>query len=417
MMNILVTSEDAARLAQIARLAGDCGLYRITRAAGKPSQLEGRAEGLDAFDALLVDAGALQAAELAVIERLCREHPGLTCILITADASPQTLIEAMRAGVRDVLGWPLERQTLAEALERAAAQRPARNAGDTHDTQFLSFISCKGGTGTSLIAGNVAWEIAQMRDKRVLLVDLNQQFGDAAFLVTDETPPSTLPQMCAQVERMDGAFFDASVLRLSENFHVLAGAGDPVRSAEIREDGLEWILGVAAPRYDFVILDLGVSINRLSMIALDLSEQIHLVLQANMPHVRAARRLQEILVSLGYPVDRMRLILNRYARSGERARAALEEVLGLRAWQTIPDDESVVTEAINQGLPVSKLARSSNVARSLQRYANQIVEAARPGNQASGRGEPLFARLLGRGASPRAATSLPPKATPKLRTM
>jgi pilus assembly protein CpaE len=256
-----------------------------------------------------------------------------------------------------------------------------------------------------------------MRDKRVLLVDLNQQFGDAAFLVTDETPPSTLPQMCAQVERMDGAFFDASVLRLSDNFHVLAGAGDPVKSAEIREDGLEWILGVAAPRYDFVILDLGVAINRLSMIALDLSEQIHLVLHANMPHVRAARRLQEILVSLGYPVDRMRLILNRYARSGERARAALEEVLGLRAWQAIPEDESVVTEAINQGLPVSKLARNSSVARSLQRYASQIVETARPGNQAAARGEPLFARLLGRGAAPKATTGVPPKATPKLRTM
>ena len=162
---------------------------------------------------------------------------------MTADTSPHVLLDAMRAGARDVLQWPLDPQALGHALERAAAQSTRR---DTDDTRIVSFMSCKGGAGTSFAASNLAFEIAEGYKRRVLLIDLNQQFADAAFLVSDETPPSTLPQLCAQIERLDSAFLDASVAHVTENFHVLAGAGDPVKAAEMREDALEWIL--ASPR-------------------------------------------------------------------------------------------------------------------------------------------------------------------------
>jgi len=402
MINILVASDDTARLTQIARLVADCGRYRATRATGRPSQIEHRTDGLDAFDILLVDGTAIDAPELSAIERICRAHAGLTCILVMADASPHVLLDAMRAGARDVLQWPLEPNALGHALERAAAQS---TRSDRDDTRIVSFMSCKGGVGTSFVASNIAFEIAEGVKRRVLLIDLNQQFADAAFLVSDETPPSTLPQLCTQIERLDSAFLDASVAHVTENFHVLAGAGDPVRAAEMREDALEWILGVAAPRYDFVIFDVGVGINPLSMVALDRSDQIQIVLQPAMPNVRAGRRLLEILVSLGYSTDRMRLIVNRTTRASERTRTALEEVLSLQATCSIPDDADTVLEAINQGHPVSRLARSSAVVRALQACAKQLVDGEVRAGRSAARSEPLMSRLFGR------------KATPKLKSM
>ncbi|MCM3755587.1 hypothetical protein M3665_27090, partial [Bacillus licheniformis] len=141
MINILVASDDTARLTQIARLVADCGRYRTTRATGRPSQIEHRTDGLDAFDILLVDGTSLEPSELPAIERICRAHAGLTCILVTADASPHVLLDAMRAGARDVLQWPLDPQALGHALGRAAVQSTRR---DTDDTRIVSFMSCKG---------------------------------------------------------------------------------------------------------------------------------------------------------------------------------------------------------------------------------------------------------------------------------
>ncbi|AOK02790.1 AAA family ATPase [Burkholderia vietnamiensis] len=402
MINILVASDDTARLMRIARLVSDAGRYRVTRAAGRPSQIEHRTDGLDSFDILLIDSGQIDAAELAALERICRQHPGLTGILVSADASPQMLLDAMRAGARDVLQWPIDTAALARALERAAAQSTRR---DGDDTRIISFTSCKGGAGTSFVASNVAYEISEQFKRRVLLIDLNQQYADAAFLVSDETPPSTLPQLCAQIERIDGAFLDASLAHVTPTFHVLAGAGDPVKAAEMREDALEWILGVAAPRYDFVIFDIGVSISALSMVALDRSDQIQLVLQPAMPHVRAGRRMLEILVSLGYSSDQLRLVVNRMTRAGERTRTALEEVLGLHASTTIPDDADTVREAIDQGYPVSRLARTAGVARAVHACAKQIVEGDVRTQPDAASSEPLMSRLFGR------------KATPKLKSM
>lgn len=401
MIDILSISKDASRLAQIVRLIGECGSYRTTRALGSPALLAQRGDSLDSFDVLIVDTHSPEEAELDIIAGLCHRHPGLTCILLTENAVPEALIAAMRAGFRDVLGWPLEQRALCEALHRAEAKRIQ---GTAHETRVLSFISCKGGTGTTLIATNIAHSISQMQRERVLLIDLNQLYGDAAFLVTSESAPSTLPDVCGQLGRLDTAFFDASLIHVSETFHVLAGAGDPVKAGELNRESLEWIIGMAVPRYDFVVFDLGQSINSLSMLALDRSDEIHMVLQASMPHVRAGRRLREILSSLGYGADRLRLLLNRYGRDAERAREALEDVLDMSPYQVFPEDTAVVMEALNEGVPVSEVKRTSGVARAVQQLAQNIVAHSpapshgRPHEQA----RPI--RIFGRAAAPKLRT-------------
>ncbi|WP_321885041.1 AAA family ATPase [Paraburkholderia bannensis] len=391
MIDILTLSTDPARLAQIMNLVGECGNYRTTRVCGDASVLLERGDSLDLFDMLIVDAGSLDAGSLDATGRLCREHKHLTCILVAPDASQHTLIAAMRAGFRDVLSWPLERRSLEEALLRAQTQHSQRNA---RETQVVSFVSCKGGVGTSFIASNVAHALSNQRGKRVLLVDLCQLFGDAAFLVTDETPPSTLPQMCAEVERMDSAFFGACVVHVSDSFDILAGAGDPVKAADIKAERLEWILGLAVPRYDYVIVDVGQTLNPVSILALDRSTQIQLVLQATMPGVRAARRLHEILISLGYAPTQLRLLLNRYTRHDERTRAALEQVLGMRPNHVIPDDPRAVLAAVNQGMPIAR-AGNGHVARAVQEIAAQIAGNADAPRREQTRSRSLFARLRG----------------------
>jgi pilus assembly protein CpaE len=401
MIDILSISKDAARLAQMTRLIGECGSYRTTRTVCSPSQLAQRGDSLASFDVLIVDAVSLEDAELEVVASLSQRHERLTCILVTPDTSPQTLICAMSAGFRDVLCWPLDPRSLGEALSRAESKVVSRGG---HETRLISFISCKGGTGTTLIAANVAHAIASGSKKRVLLIDLNQLYGDAAFLLTNDTPPSSLPQMCAQIERMDSAFLDASVLHLSDTFDVLAGAGDPVKSAEINSERLEWILGIAVPRYDFVIVDVGQTINPLSILALDRSSEIHVVLQASMPHVRAGRRLQDILASLGYPHERIRLLLNRYTKHGDAARSAVEDVLDMLPYQVIPEDTEVVANALNEGLPVFDVKRSSGVARALQQLADNIVKTEPAPVRGRTRVEPRQPKFFGR-------------SLPKLKTM
>jgi pilus assembly protein CpaE len=402
MEQILLNSENNDHLNALAHMVSECGGYRWTRVGGSPAQLLERGASLDAFDILIIDAVAVDANGVANIPALCRDNPHLVCVLLLPKLEPSAVITAMRAGFRDVLSWPLEQRTLAEALSRATSQRPPRQG---RDTRMLSFLSCKGGAGTTFIACNVAAALSTLPNQRVLLVDLNQLYGDAAFLLSDQTPASTLPQVCSQITRMDTAFLDACLLHVSETLHVLAGAGDPLKASEISQEKLEWIIGIAAPHYDTIVFDLGQTINALSIFALDRSDEIMTVLQASMPYVRAGRRMQEILASLGFAPDRLRVVVNRYARPQERQLEALEKVLGTRPFAMLPEDATIVAEAINLGVPVQSVARGSSVARALQALAQGlIVGRVTKEPRTRGNTKPLLGRLFARSAEPELKT-------------
>jgi pilus assembly protein CpaE len=60
-----------------------------------------------------------------------------------------------------------------------------------------------------------------------------------------------------------------------------------------------------------------------------------------------------------------------------------------------------VSDAMNQGLPISATARHSGVSRSLQTLAENIVNGTSTSGQERARRTSVFSRLLGRQAPPK----------------
>jgi DNA-binding NarL/FixJ family response regulator len=67
----------------------------------------------------------LRPGRLAKIEYVTMRHPQIAVVLLCAGGSPEFLINAMRAGVREVLPSPLN----AGELEAAVAASPAKLRG------------------------------------------------------------------------------------------------------------------------------------------------------------------------------------------------------------------------------------------------------------------------------------------------
>jgi pilus assembly protein CpaE len=92
-------------------------------------------------------------------------------------------------------------------------------------------------------------------------------------------------------------------------------------------------------------------------------------MQTSVPFIRDAQRLFKALAALEYPVTKIRLLVNRFQKGGDITLADLELAVGVSVAQTFPNDYSVVTDSINQGVPVIDVARHSAIARSLQQFA------------------------------------------------
>lgn len=378
MINILAISPETARAREIGHaLAAADSHYRFGTSDTLLADLCTRREALDGIDLLLVDGAKMTALDFTTLASLTSQHASLACVLLTPDPSAEIALCAMRAGVRDVRPWPAPAEDLRRAIEEIASRiHGVRRAG-----KVISFVSCKGGSGTSFLAANLGFA-ASATGKHALLIDLSQQYGEAAFLVTDSTPPATIADVCMQIDRLDPAYLDACLTHVSDGFDVLAGAADPARAKEIKPEHLQRIVNLVRHRYDLVIFDIGQTISNVSIAALDLSENIFPVVQLSLPYLRGARRLLEMFRSLGYDNDRIRLVVNRYSKNGPLGLAELEKTIGLRVETVIPEDSASVSESINQGVPILRLARTSGVAKGLSELARCIL----PSPEANGGG-------------------------------
>ncbi|MES2151440.1 MAG: AAA family ATPase [Pseudomonadota bacterium] len=341
----------------------------------------------DSPELVIVDATDQDSAEADQLERLTRHYPAACFMLLTREHQHDLLIRAMRAGVREVLQLPLVQRAFDEAMDRVVA---AAGVATMRDGKVLAFISCKGGSGATFISTNFGYALATLADKKVLLIDLHGQFGDATLYVSDQKPAMTLSDVCGQIARIDGPFLESCLVHVTEGFGVLAAADDPNHAVALKPEQMDSILRVARQHYDFIVLDVGRQIDAISLRALDSADAIYPVLQLALPDLRDGRRLLDIFRSLGYPIENTRLIVNRYEKGGKLRLQDLQAALGAEVMHTIPNDYVAVTDSVNQGVPVLQLSRSSAVARSLA----ELVELVTVRRVSDSRG--LFERLFGR---------------------
>jgi pilus assembly protein CpaE len=344
----------------------------------------------ESLDMVIIDTSELEPADGDLLERLTRHHAAAHFMLLTDNHQPELLIRAMRAGVREVLQLPLQHRALHEAIDRVAT---SSGIASTRDGKVLAFIACKGGSGATFISTNFGYALATLADKKVLLIDLHRQFGDATLYVSDQKPAMTLSDVCQQIARIDGPFLESCLVHVAPGFGVLSAADDPGQTSEAKPEHIDTILRVARQHYDYILLDVGRQIDAVSLRALDSTDAIYPVLQLALPDIRDARRLLDIFRSLGYVTDHIRLLVNRYEKGGRLRLQDLHAALGAEVLHTIPNDYIAVTDSVNQGIPVLQLSRNSAASRSLA----DLVEVVTSRRVTESKG--LLDRLFGRGES------------------
>lgn len=327
-------------------------------------------------DMMFVEGMCCDSAELGYVEQVTAAFPNIAVILVCVNTTPDFLLKSMRAGVREVIPSPPSAESVRDAIERTAAKMQG-NRG-RQNGKVLAFVSCKGGSGATFIATNMASHLAET--KSVLLIDLNLQFGDALSFVSDVTPHATLADVAQEFDRLDASLLAGSTVKVGPRLHVLAAPADPGQAMSIQPGHLEAILKLAAGAYDYVILDVGRTIDALAVKALDHADLVFPVMQLAFPDVRNARKLLGVFKSLGYASDKVELIVNRFDRSSDIGLSDIERALGTVTTHVVHNSYRQVCASINQGAPITQQARSSSVAKSLLELALSLAPARTTGS-------------------------------------
>src|SRR5207248_1596849 len=121
--------------------------------------------------------------------------------------------------------------------------------------------------------------------------------------------------------------------------------------------------------YAATVLDLGHIVGDEHYEAMRLSDRIAMVVRLDVPALRRARQLLAQATQNGVPLERIRLIANRYGQKGQVAWKKAEEALGASFTGYIPEDCAKLNYALNQGQPLVKAAPNANIARRFSKLA------------------------------------------------
>jgi pilus assembly protein CpaE len=341
----------------------------IARHEGGISKLRAIAEK-EHPDVIIVEGLCHDAGELAPIESVTTSYPQMIIIMLCSQQTPEFLINAMRVGVREVLPSPAGKDALEAAVGRAESKLGLRSA--QRSGRILAFVSCKGGSGSTFLATNLGHQLGA-EGKKVLLIDLNLQFGEAVLTVHDRKAMSNVAEVARNLSRLDASFLTASTVAVTPNFAILAAPEDPAESLQVKPEHLDAILNLAVNQYDFIILDVGKNLDDLTIKALDRAHNIFLVVQTMLPYIRNAKRMMTVFRSLGYPQDKVELLVNRFWKNGEIGLEDLRASLGISRMRTVPNGYKEVAKAINEGVPLATVAKSSLVLKAIAELAQSLL--------------------------------------------
>jgi pilus assembly protein CpaE len=353
----------ASRLEDVERLLGDL--------ASEPLVIfgPGTAQGL--------------ALDFAAKQRLAR--PALGVLLLREQLDVETLGQALRAGIRDVVdardteavraacarSMDVSRQLLGAVTSAKHAESEAR---------VVTVFSAKGGCGKSTLATNLAVSLAEGGSRRVCIIDLDLAFGDVGIML-QLAPERGIGDVVSSRERIDSTFVRALLTPYSPGVEALLAPVGPTEAARIGRDHVAQVLTALRTMVDFIVVDTPAHFSEGVLAAFDVTDVTVLVATPDIPALKNLRIAMDMLDLLGLRKEDRVVVLNRSdARVGLKG-TDVDRVLQAPTSAHLPSSRDVPI-SINRGIPIVLDKPSHPVSKAIRELALGPVA-----NKAQHRGE------------------------------
>jgi pilus assembly protein CpaE len=314
------------------------------------------------------------------IERLNKECPNTALISAAQDASPDLILRSLRAGAREFLRLPIIADELRTVLARVSEFTSKQVEAPKKRGRMVAVFSSKGGCGTSFMATN----LAAATNSKTVLVDLNLQAGDLPLFLGLEAKYS-IADMVEKRQRLDETLINSLVTPHSKNLWLLAAPREADSADEIEPQHIFEVLQKLREHYDYVVLDPQHTFDSITLAALDQSDEIILVLTLDIPAIRSTQRALEIFDRLGYPRQKVRIVVNRWSKQIDLDLRQVEKFLGEPCIGFVPSDYQTAVSTINLGTPLVQAEPTSKIAQEIRRIAEQISLGVAPIEESSQR--------------------------------
>lgn len=319
----------------------------------------------------IVDLDANPVEANLVIERLQADYPDIFVFAVSASPDPDQIISAMRSGCTDFLTKPMRYEALDTALRRVEMKQRERSHKKKRG-KIISLVGAKGGTGVTTIALHLSLSLARESGGKCLLVDQHPALGDSSFYLGTGRHKYSFYELARSTERLDEELLQGFLLHHESGLDVLDSPESVDFSAYVTPAAIDHTISFLAETYQYIVMDCPPGLSDATLSTLSQSDQIAIVLTAELPAIRNAVRYTEYLAKLGVNSASINLVLNRYSKKGplgeERVEKTLQHPIGLR----VPNSYQDVIRSINAGTPI-ETSQKSDFGAAINSWCREII--------------------------------------------
>jgi pilus assembly protein CpaE len=249
------------------------------------------------------------------------------------------------------------------------------NPDEPTQGRIMAIVSPKGGVGRTTVAVNLAVALKLSTQKKVALVDGSLYFGDVGVLL-NLLSNKTLVDAVEHIDELDADLLNDLMATHSSGVKVLLAPPQPEMAELITAEHMRRILVELAAQFDYVIVDTWPSFADTVLTAMDLADDILLVMTLEMTAIKEVKLYLEVVEKLNYPSEKVKLELNRAGSAGGIKVEAVEETLRQKVLVGLSNDGVASLMAVNQGVPLVISAREHPFSRDIYRLARLLTASS-----------------------------------------
>jgi pilus assembly protein CpaE len=339
-------------------------------------------------DVVLMDINMPDMDGIEATMEITTRVPSTAVIMMSVQNEPDVLRRAMLAGAREFLSKPFSLDELIEAVRHVSrlarpvihTAAPQQTDGSSpvarrssSDSKVLSVVSSKGGAGRTFTAVNLALAIRKITRKEVILFDTSMHFGDVGVMM-NSGDSKTILDIVEQAHSLDAELIEDILFRHSSGVRVLLSPPTPQEAETVTVDHVRAVLSVLNQLADYVVVDTRPGFDDTMLSIMDASERMLLLLNMEMTTIKDTTQFLEIASLLGYPQDRIKLVINRANTYAGIPTRDIAENLGREIEFQIPEDVQAVVHSINEGTPLVDSRPDHRITQEILRLAASMVD-------------------------------------------
>ncbi len=279
---------------------------------------------------------------------------------------------ALKIGAADFISDKVELSELIPMFKNVVEEKLAnRSIGELY-----VFLNTKGGAGASMLAVNTAMELAKVHPEKVLLLDLDLQFG----VINDYLNTNSaygIADAIANVADLDEMSLGGYVTKHKSGLHMLSFK--PENSFDNYEKAHKFskLLPILRDYYPYVVVDLSRGLDRMFTSVISPASKVFLVTQQNLVAIKNTSRLVKLLTfEFGLAKEQMEMVVNRYEKRQSIKLKDIEETLPGLVLHMIPNDFKAAVESANLGRPFVEAKKSGPLAKAVIDFTHALIPEA-----------------------------------------